>query len=82
MYNITEMDAELSTLGDLIYSGYNGDRLDSYIIIIGNFIEDPTNIASFYSITGTYLPDMEVTWFKIDDNGTLKSELNKINITQ
>lgn len=81
MYNITEMDAELSTLGDLLYSGYNGDRLDSYIIVIGNFVEDPINITSFYSITGTYLPDMEVTWFNVSEEGTLKSELNII-ITQ
>jgi hypothetical protein len=81
MYNITEMDAELSTLGDLIYSGFNGELLNSYLIIIDNFINDPINITSFYSITGTYLPDMEVTWFSVSEEGNLKSELKTIIIT-
>jgi len=79
MYNITEMDAELSTLGTLIYSGFGGEGDISYFIVIENFINTDEGISSFYSIVGRYLQDFECVWFYVQpDILTLKSQLNKI----
>jgi hypothetical protein len=77
MYNISQMDAELSTLGTLIYSGFAGEGEDRYLIVIENFIDNDENVASFYSITGKYLIDFECVWFSVE-LGVLKSQLNKI----
>jgi hypothetical protein len=77
MIDITQMDAELSTLGDIEYSGYNGDNIDCYIIAMRNFIETQENIASFYSIIGKYMPDFSCDHFSLNE-GVLRSELNKI----
>ena len=73
------MNSELSTLGTLIFSGFGGENEISYFIIIENFIETDENIASFYSITGKYLPGFEYLWFYVESEiSTLKSQLNKI----
>ena len=77
MNDISNMNSELSTLGEVSYSAFNGDRTDSYIIMISNFIENDENIASFYSIIGKYMPDFSCNFFSSREE-ILKSELNKI----
>lgn len=77
MYDISQVDAELSTLGTLIYSGFQGEGEDRYFIVIENFIDNDENIASFYSIIGRYLIDFECFLFSVEV-GVLKCQLNKI----
>lgn len=79
MYDIESLNQEISTLGSLSYSGHPGESTDRWIFIIEEFTPSEEKIASFYSIVGKYLTDMEIfTFYSSPISNSLKCELKKI----
>ena len=76
MYDIENLKIELSSLGNVTYCEIN-DRSDYFVIVIEDFIDEESNVTSYYSIVGKYLTDFKVNQLDITNN-RLKSDLNKI----